>query len=200
MNTMKKLWKDPVWSKVISLGIATFLAFAYKVTTTQGFGFLSSTVGVPLWIIPILVSAACVLVAFLLPRKLPPKPTSPPLTVIGDFEIRYEPNRGLGFPLKCYVELRNSSSECLEVTFDNYIPDKVCLEKRLARVLQVRLNEQWCPEPDGVERVSLYPNQHMRTWIAPDEKLFDVVQLKALRGHLGDLEFSINKQKQTIRI
>jgi hypothetical protein len=102
----------------------------------------------------------------------------------------------LKYPLKCYVTLRNKSSECIDVSLSNYLPGNVTLKDFSSDVLQLRF-KGWWPQP-GVERISVLPGQLFRAWVGPNERKFNEEQVNSLRGRIGTLVFSINGKPLSI--
>src|ERR1039457_6338124 len=45
---------------------------------------------------------------------------------------------GIGFPLKCHIEVRNDSAKAVEVAIVKYIPKKMILKSFPPEVMQVR--------------------------------------------------------------
>jgi hypothetical protein len=102
-----------------------------------------------------------------------------------------DPTLKLTYPLKCYVELRNDSTECADVRVSEYKQQTVTLKKFTPDVLQVKLRE-WYPQRDGIDRVAVLPGQLFRAWVGVDEAKFNENQIRGLRGKIGTLVFSVN--------
>jgi hypothetical protein len=102
-------------------------------------------------------------------------------------------DKAWGYPLKCYVEMRNDSTECVDIRISNFTPSTVTLKKFKIDVLQVKLRE-WCPTGDGVDHVAVFSGQLFRAWLAPDETKFTKGQIEGLRGKIGRLVLLINGQ------
>jgi hypothetical protein len=114
-----------------------------------------------------------------------------PHTEVVDIDIPPQ-NNGRTFPLKCYVTLRNASAKCADVRLIKYLEKTVPHKRFVPDVLQVNLANKWYPTPDGVDRVSVLPDQLFRAWVGLDHSKFGEDQVKELRGRIGTLVFSIN--------
>jgi len=113
------------------------------------------------------------------------------MTVDITFSLADPQGRKLTYPLKGYVELQNSSMSSIDVRLSEYLPEQVTLKQFVSDVLQVNI-AGWCPQPDGVGHLSVLPGQRFRGWVGFDETKFTQEQVKALRGKIGTLVFSIN--------
>jgi hypothetical protein len=110
------------------------------------------------------------------------------------------PNTTLKYPLKCYVTLRNKSRECLDVSLASYEQDAVTLKDFPIDVLQLRFRGEWCPRPDGVERISVLPDQSFRAWVGPDDRKFSADRLNEMRGRIGTLVFSMSGKPFSVKL
>lgn len=100
---------------------------------------------------------------------------------------------GVGYPLKCHIEMRNDSSRAVEVRVSDYIPEKIRLKSFPPEVMQIRFNNKWFP-PDSQDRVAVLPGQLCRAWIGLDDATFSEIQAKAATGNIGKLVVSANKK------
>jgi hypothetical protein len=108
----------------------------------------------------------------------------------------------LTYPLKCYVTLRNDASESADVRLSSYQPRDVTIKDFPLDVLQVRFGREWCPRPDGVDRVAVLPGQQFRAWIGLDERRFDAEKANdaLIAGKVGTLVFLINGKPVSIEL
>jgi hypothetical protein len=84
-----------------------------------------------------------------------------------------------------------SLTECANVRVSEYRSRTVTLKQFVVDVLQVKLRE-WCPTSDGVDRLSVLPQQLFRAWIGLDERKFSEDQVNSLRGQIGTLVFLVD--------
>ena len=54
------------------------------------------------------------------------------------------------------------------------------------------------PTPDGIERISVLPDQLFRAWVGPDDTKYKPEELKASLGRIGTLVFSVNRKPLSI--
>lgn len=179
LEVLAKLWDDPVWSKVIAAGVVALI------------GSFFAWVGVVfnLW------TAGLRYVIRLLDKKYRPVPD---IKVVDIIIPDLNPTLKLSFPLKCYVTMQNTSTECADVRVSEYRPRTVTLKQFVLDVLQVQLRE-WCPR-DGVDRVAVLPQQLFRAWIGIDERKFNEERVRALRGQIGTLVLSIDGQAISVEL
>lgn len=126
--------------------------------------------------------------------------SEPSITIV-DITIPAPPSEGKGieYPLKCYVQLRNDSPECADIRISEFKPKAVTLKKFPVDVLQVKLRE-WSPKDEGVDHVAILPGQLFRAWIGADESKFTHDQLRELRGRIGTIVFFVNGQPLNIDV
>jgi hypothetical protein len=98
-----------------------------------------------------------------------------------------------GYPLRHYVEMRNDSSKCIEVSVFKYIPNTITVKSFPPEVMQVRFHTEWFP-PEYAERVAVLPGQLCRAWIGIDDRKFNEGQVTAVVGSIGTLVVSANKK------
>jgi hypothetical protein len=191
----KKIWSDPVFSKVIAQGIIYFIAFLV------GLGWVGALWN--WWSSGFWWSIACTVLGgigglaggFVLFRR--EQGHTPNIRVV-DIDIPDQnPSLNLTYPLKCYVNMQNNSTECADVRIAEFRPLNVTLKRFVLDVLQVRLRN-WCPERDGVDRVAVFPQQQFRAWIAVDERKFNEERVRALRGQIGTLVLSVDGKAVSI--
>lgn len=123
-------------------------------------------------------------------RRLEQQKRPEPKIEIVDTDIPGQDN-SFQFPLKCYVTLRNASTECADVRLTKYTPRDVIHKQFVSDVLQVKLRE-WCPAKHGVDRISVLPDQLFRAWVGLDETKSNQDKVKGSLGQIGTLVFSIN--------
>src|SRR6266446_3987616 len=120
-NLVARIWRDSVWSKVISTAITASV-------TLLPFGIWwrnpSWTLSVPVWLLiglVFLVVAGWALLLWLAivgaadDEKPPQVELEPKLTVVDISIPQLDKNKTLTYPLKCYVTLRNDSRACADV-------------------------------------------------------------------------------------
>jgi hypothetical protein len=195
---MKRLWNDPVWSKVIAQGIIWIIlgivALSALILAWLGIHFdwwAASLLAVAL----LLGGLGGLAGGFLIFRKQHQLP--PNITKVGArIEIPDLNSRPLTFPLKCRVTMRNDSTECADIRFSDYANSNTIRSKKdlPAEVLQLRFRERWWPEPDGVDRISVLPHQQFRAWVGLDETMLSVDRATQLLliGEIGTLVLSVN--------
>jgi hypothetical protein len=90
--------------------------------------------------------------------------------------------------------MRNDSTICADVRLSAYKPIKVTVKNVPLDVLQLRFGGEWCPRPNGVDRLAVLPGQLFRAWIGIDETKFNDEQAQEhlLQGEVGTLVFTIN--------
>jgi hypothetical protein len=177
---IERLWDDPVWSKVIATGVIALIA---------GIGTIFNWWRAGFWRVVSLLGRTHRLepnIAVVNVRISTPDPNGPRWT----------------YPLKCYVTLRNASTECADVRLSDYKPHTVSLRDLPLEVLQLRFRERWWPKPDGVDRIAVLPNQSFRAWIGLDETVLSEAQANELlsRGQIGTVVFSINDKPVSIEL
>jgi len=59
-------------------------------------------------------------------------------------------------------------------------------------VLQLDFHGRWFPQPDGVDRIAVLPQQLFRAWVGIDETKFKQDQVNQLRGRIGTLALMVD--------
>jgi hypothetical protein len=194
----KKIWSDPVFSKVIAQGII------YLIIVLVGLGWVGTlrdwwTSGF-WWSVGFALLGGIGGIAggfvFFSHQQYRPEPN---IRVVDVIIPEQNPALRLNFPLKCYVTMQNNSTECADVRVSEFRERTVTLKQFLLDVLQVRLHE-WYPAIDGVDRVAVLPQQLFRAWIGIDESKFTEDRVRALRGQIGTLVLSVDGKLITIDI
>jgi hypothetical protein len=205
---LKKIWHDPVWSKVIAdqinrgiacgsgLIVAVFgVIYAFFPAARK---FLGASALVPHWALVVL-SVALLLLAIMLAVARRAKTQSRSvdsglkITQI-DVWIAEDKRPNISFPLKVYCEMQNDSNRAVDVRLCPYIPDAVKVTRFTRGALQLKFPTGWLPQPDGLERVAVHPGQTFKAWVAPDETRFTKVTLEGLRGRIGTLVLDVDGQ------
>lgn len=154
---------------------------------------------IPLFSALLIISLVLMFCAFLLPRKKT-KPTpapapQPSVTRIGK-EVIYDDTPGRNYPLKVYVEFRNSSSDYIDVKVSRWASG---IDAQIFhQVLQIWTGYSWHPTPDGLASLPIRPGSTFRLWIAPNQG-YSKPALQALCDHdrLGTLMLLINNQDRS---
>ena len=192
----KKIWSDPVFSKVIAQGII------YFILVLVGLGWVGTLLdwwGSGFWwsiAFTVLGGVGGLAGGFVFFRREQQRP-APNIRVVDIDVPDQNPSLNLTYPLKCYVTMQNNSTQCIDVRISDYKPLNVTLKQFLLDVLQVRLRN-WCPERDGVDRVAVFPQQQFRAWIGIDERKFNEERVRALRGQIGTLILSVDGEAVSI--
>lgn len=175
------LWADPVWSKVIAAVIAAGVL-----------GFIGWMGTIFNW----WTTAFGRVMRFISNRYR----LTPALRVVDVSISTPHPQQTLTYPLKCYVTLRNISTECADITLFEYLPLNGPIKDFPLNVLQLRFGEDWWPKPDGVGRIGVLPAQLCRAWIGLDERILSEAHANRflLLGQLGTLVLSVNHQRVSI--
>ena len=123
---IKTIWHDPVLSKVTAAIILAFPAWL----AGAHFGWwprLVSSHPVPGWLLLLLVAITVLSLAFLFSRRR--------MNITKMDVLATPPDKGLtlSFPLKCYVQLRNDSAVCADVSLVEYRPGAVTLKSFVVR-------------------------------------------------------------------
>lgn len=199
---LKRLWNDPVWSKVIAgLILAALTAIAGLSWQPLGIWLLGAT-PTPNWILfmmcLVLVCETTILLA--IARRRAPNPPAVPIHVvpIGDTDVVEDKTPGRGYPLKAYRTMRNDSIQPVDVRVADYRVGTVDLKKFVTDVLQVKLREWFPDKGDGLERVAVLPGQQFKAWVGADEKKYTKDQLDRLRGRIGTLVLMVNGERVDI--
>ena len=111
--------------------------------------------------------------------------------------IPVDKSKTLTYPLKCYVQLRNNSATCADISLFEYTPNTVTLKAFVLDVLQLKMRD-WTPSDQGLDRLAVLPHQLFRAWIGVDENKFNADQLERLRGKIGTLVFLVNGERVNI--
>lgn len=197
---LKKIWYDPVWSKVIATIIFAALAALAGLSWNPIGTFLLSASLVPHWLLGLLCLVAACIAVILLTAAKPKTPDTPVhITPVGETIIGEDKNPGRGFPLKVYRVMRNDSNHCADVQIADYRAATVTLKEFVTGVLQVKLRE-WYPDKEGVERVPVLPGQQFKAWVGADDRKFTKDQLERLRGQIGTLVLKVNGQRVDISL
>lgn len=109
-----------------------------------------------------------------------------------DVSVRHQP--GASYPLKCFVQMRNESQQSVDVQLSEYAPGTVTLKKCLPSVLQVKLQDEWCPTTKGTDRLAVMPDQYFQAWIGIDDTTFTETAVRAARGQIGTLVLTVSGQ------
>jgi hypothetical protein len=162
-------WNDPVWSKVIAAVILAVFGSVGIIFNwwKAGLRRLLRFIGVRIQSLPNI-------------RRV--NVEIPPL----DLE------RNPTYPIKCYVTLQNASTECAEVRVSEYRERTVTLKRFVFDVLQLDFRGRWFPQPDGVDRIAVLPQQLFRAWVGIDETKFNRDQVNQLRGQIGTLALMVD--------
>jgi hypothetical protein len=180
LTKLAVVWNDPVWSKIIAAGVLALIGVigTFFNWWRAGFKRLMSLLGRIYRLEP---NIKLVNVAI-----STPSPSDPPRQ----------------YPLKCYVTLQNSSSECAEIHLSDYKPETALAAVKAfpLEVLQLRFGQRWWPNPDGVDRIAVLPRQMCRAWIGLDEQKLNEAQANRLLllGQLGTLVVSVNGKPVSI--
>jgi len=132
----------------------------------------------------------------------PKLPATPPTTNVRVINVTAPPppKQGLSYPLKCYVEFRNSSAHPIEVRFSNYEAIRIPSQKMLFNVLQILFgHDDWVPK-DEVDWIAVLPDQHFRIWLPVDEKHYTPEQILGFLGNIGKVTLRINNDRFEFRI
>lgn len=197
---LKKIWHDPVWSKVIATGIIALFGTIWAGVHFDWWSSLLSTYLTPVWLLFLLI--ALTLFSFTLflwkqhqlgeMRKESAGPELEPKIATIDVAVPpVDKGKSLTYPLKCHVQLRNDSSMCVDVRVSEYRPNTVTVKKFVVDVLQIKLGT-WLPNDYPVDRLAVLPGQMFRAWIAIDDTKFNESQINLLRGRIGTLVLVVN--------
>jgi hypothetical protein len=158
-KTLKQIWHDPVWSKVI-------LALLTAVWVSVHFNWWAHLPAVnPLppcfsLLVLVLVLVASGIIWWLTlqveeaRRQLSQLKIEPNITTV-DLSIPPENKSEVRtYPLKCYVQLRNDSAACADVRIYEFRPNTVTLKTFVVDVLQLKLRE-WVPKDHGVDQLAV---------------------------------------------
>ncbi len=191
---LKKIWHDPVWSKVIAALILTILSLLGGTLWKSGASVFG--ISVPLWLV-VVVAAGTFAVSVVMMSGILRSiyGFTPELNLVSEIIPDPDPNQAWTFPLKCFVQFRNDSRGCIDVSISDYEPQAVTLKSLGIAVLQVQLNQKWLPADHGMNRLAVLPGQLLQGWIAPDETKFNSTQVRNLKGSLGTLTLLVNGKK-----
>jgi len=192
---LKKIWRDPVWSKVIAAGIITAITATAGIIWPPVRGFLLTASLVPYWLFGLLGLVVVCAIVIVLDANRPKVHVTP----VGDVEVGEDKTPGRSFPLKVSCVIRNDSSQSIDVQVFDYTPGTVTLKKFVTDVLQVKLRE-WYPDKHGVERLAVLPGQQFKAWVGADESRFTKDQLDRLRGQIGSLVLLVNGRRIDISL
>jgi hypothetical protein len=204
VSLIKRLWQDPVLSKLIAQGLIWLVPIAVAVSPTF-FPWLGIQFN---WPAPLFIALALLGVLGALigaytvyrnQRRLDPATTVVSITIPDPPSDRNPP---LTYPLKCYVTLRNDSKECAEIRLSEYKPRTVPIKAFPLNVLQVNFGRQWYPQTDGADRVALLPSQLCRAWIGLNDELFtpELAARLLLTGQVGTLIFLVNGKSVSVEL
>jgi hypothetical protein len=126
------------------------------------------------------------------------RPTHPPKIRLMDVSVRSQ--AGVSYPLKCVVQMRNESRQSVVVQLSWYVPGFVTLKKFLPAVLQVKLQDEWCPSTKGTDRVAVMPGQYFQAWIGVDDAVFSEEQVQSLIGRIGTLTLTVDGSDVLLRL
>jgi hypothetical protein len=196
---LNKIWKDPVWSRVIVVVICNLPVWLWGLFTTSGAQLLG--IMVPVWLallIALGISISSILLLSKVFRSI--YGFKPELRLITMVIPEPKPEKILKFPVKCCFKFRNDSCGVVDVRILDYKPDVVTLKGLPVEVLQIWLNPQWCPTKSGVDQVAVLPGQLFQGWIGPDEEQFSSSQVNELKGKIGTLILSVNGALQEFKL
>jgi len=123
------------------------------------------------------------------PAKIEADEKLPKIVKLSD-QVSY--TGGMGFPLKLHMQLRNDSSEAVDVQLKEYIPKLITTKGLPLEVLQIRIGGTWQAQPQGVSRIAVFPEQQFQAWIGLDEGKFNKGQIEEHRGNIGTLVLFVN--------
>jgi hypothetical protein len=108
---------------------------------------------------------------------------------------------GADCPLKLRLHLRNESAEAIDVRFQDFRPQFITTKKVVTETFQVWLAGAFLPpQPHGIGRVAVIPEQQFATWLAIDEGRFNKAQVEEHRGKIGILVLLVNGQHYDIQL
>jgi hypothetical protein len=195
----RRIWNDPVWSKVIAGGILAGLATLGGLLTRATSRFF--WIVVPLWGVVVVAASAFVTSVLLLrKRRRETYGFDPNLKLLGVEVPNADPNQKWTFPVKCYFKFRNDSAGCVDVKISEFEPQAIILKSQAIAVLQVQFHQEWLPADHGMDRVSVLPGQLLQGWIAPDEAKFSSQNARDLLGKLGTLHLLVNGEVLTYQL
>jgi len=97
--------------------------------------------------------------------------------------------------------LRNDSAEAIDVRFQDFRPQFITTKKVVTETFQVWLAGAFLPpQPHGIGRVAVIPEQQFATWLAIDEGRFNKAQVEEHRGKIGILVLLVNGQHYDIQL
>jgi hypothetical protein len=204
LKTLKWIWHDPVWSKVIAVAIVTL--FGATGVHFDWWRRLLIPYTIPAWLLALLIALTFLSLALFLWKRhqfgeaTKDRTESELESNITKIDITIPPvdkSRSLTYPLKCSVQLRNDSATCADVRISAYRPGTVTLKAFVIDVLQIKLRD-WTPSDHGVDRLAVLPGQLFRAWIGVDDSKFTADQLNLLRGKIGTLVLLVNGKQVNI--
>jgi hypothetical protein len=134
------------------------------------------------------------------PRKRPPSEHSPKITVLATSSVYDSNNPAIRYPLKMNIEMRNDSSECIDVQLAGYKPGIGELKKFVTAVLRLNFSGKLFPPVDGESRIAVLHGQQFHAWLGFDEKKVTKEQLGQNRGKIGILTLIVNGQNVDISL
>lgn len=203
MLNFKKVWTDPVWSKVIAgiiLGILGVVAGIISKNWDAARKYLSYPIGA--WLVVVFCAIAFVVGILVLRRVISGKDEGGPYRFTSQLKCMSvsvsdpNPELNLIFPLKVFWTFRNDSIGCIDVSFDDYKPLNVTCQSLPMAVLQIQMNQKWLPSDFGVSEIAVRPRQLFKGWIPVDPSLYSATQVRGHIGKLGTIVLKVNGQLQ----
>jgi hypothetical protein len=106
---------------------------------------------------------------------------------------------GASYPLKIYVEMRNSSKKCIDVHLVDYKKKNIALQRFTPRTLQLFF-QVWSPEKESVDRIAVYPGQRFRAWLGADPNKHTEQQVRDNLGSIGTLIIAVDGKEVPIEL
>jgi hypothetical protein len=191
---LQPIWHDPVWSKVIAVGIVSLSGAVWASVHFNWWPRLLNTYSIPAWVL-LIIALTFLGFVFLLWKQ--PQFGEAEIAKVAVNIIPVDKGKTLTYPLKCYVQLRNNSAKCADIRLLEYTPNTVTLKAFVLEALQLRMRD-WTPSDHGLDRLAVLPHQLFRVWIGVDENKFNADQLERLSGKIGTLVFLVNGKRVNI--
>jgi hypothetical protein len=118
-------------------------------------------------------------------------PAIQPIAPIRLLTVSITHEEGRGYPLKCYVVMRNESNKAIHVSMMGFLPGRMSLKQETSYVLQVHLRE-WYPTEHGLHEVAVLPQQDFRAWLGLNEATYGKDAAMGLRGAIGTLVLTVD--------